>query len=95
MLAFAGAQILGPVATCADAMQLLQRHDVDAAVLDIQLRDEEVYPVAAHLHDRRIPFVFVSGYEHTDVPKAFAKRAFLSKPFPGGRLVEAVELLVA
>ena len=95
-LTVAGAVVLGPVPDCARAFEVLRRERVDAAVLDLKLgEDETCYPVAEYCHDKRIPFMFVSGYEHSNIRPEFAKRAFVSKPVGGAKLVAAVELLTA
>ena len=94
-LAIGGAAILGPAVSCSTALEILHRHRVDAVVLDTRLSDRDCYPVAEYLHDMRIPFMFVSGYEHSVVRKAFARRPFLAKPFNGAQLVAAIELLVS
>ena len=95
-LTLAGAAVLGPASDCTSALQILNRHGADAVVLDIKLDGgEDSYSVAEHLHDRRIPYVFVSSYEHAGVKKGFSKRPFLAKPFTHAQLVAAVEVLVS
>src|SRR5579885_472154 len=58
------------VETCADvsaALALLSRNaPIDAAILDIRLRDESIAPVAHELEVRGVPFVFYSGQSHSD-----------------------------
>ena len=41
-----GAKVVGPAGTVADALSLLGLHEVEGAVLDVNLRGERVYPVA-------------------------------------------------
>ncbi|MBS0504023.1 MAG: response regulator [Proteobacteria bacterium] len=64
-LAFAleelGGRIVGPVATVAEALILLEEHAVAAAVLDGILADRDVTPVALLLVDRGVPFVIHTG----------------------------------
>ena len=57
-----GVEVLGPAGTVADALCLLKSFEVEGAVLDVNLRGERVYPVAEVLRQKRIPFVFASGY---------------------------------
>ncbi len=45
-LAQAGAAVVGPVPTVADALAAVEGGGIDAAVLDINLRGDLVYPVA-------------------------------------------------
>jgi DNA-binding response OmpR family regulator len=65
------AKVLGPVGTVFDALTLLKSTDVEAAVLDINLRGERVYPVADVLIQRKVPFVFASGYGGELEPSAY------------------------
>jgi DNA-binding response OmpR family regulator len=71
-----GVDVVGPVATVAAAVELLRTTDVQAAVLDVNLRGDRVYPVADLLRERHVPFVFASGYgseleaaDYADVPR--------------------------
>jgi len=53
-----GVEVAGPAASVQEALQLLERGDhLDGAVLDINLRNERVYPVADVLRSRGVPFV--------------------------------------
>jgi CheY-like chemotaxis protein len=53
----------------------------DFAVLDVNLDGQLVFPVAHILAERRIPFVFSTGYGPGFVPAEFSSRPVLSKPF--------------
>ena len=71
-----GVKVLGPAGTVADALDILKSHEVEGAVLDVNLRGERVYPVADVLLQKDVPFVFASGYggelepdAYTDVPR--------------------------
>jgi hypothetical protein len=54
---------------------------VDFAVLDLNLHGKPAFPVAGILHDRRIPFVFSTGYGASGVPQEFRAYPVLTKPF--------------
>src|SRR5438552_4232349 len=60
-----GAAVFGPVGTLKGALALVERDGgrLDAAVLDINLRTERVYPVADVLIERGVPVVFATGYD--------------------------------
>ncbi|WP_249160527.1 hypothetical protein [Bradyrhizobium manausense] len=54
-----GAEVAGPVGDMEDALRIL--HDgsiVDAAVLDVNIRNEMIFPIAQELRARHVPFVF-------------------------------------
>lgn len=76
-----GASVLGPVGSVASAMALVGDEEaIDGAILDINLGGENVFPVAAALKARRIPFVFWSAYESWSLPSEFRDRPRLAKP---------------
>lgn len=55
-----GAEVRGPVPSVADALAILKVEPMpDAAVLDINLGDEQIFPVADALQAAHVPFVFL------------------------------------
>jgi len=75
-----GAEIVGPVGTVAHALGLIASSRIQIAVLDVNLRDERVYPVADLLTLKQIPFVFASGYGSELEPDAYAGAPRCIKP---------------
>jgi CheY-like chemotaxis protein len=76
-----GAQVLGPVPSVNEALALIaSTAEIDAAVLDINLQDELVYPVADALHARGVPFLFATGYDPAAVPPPHGAVALCQKP---------------
>jgi PAS domain S-box-containing protein len=83
----AGAELIGPASTLAEAVSLSRTERLDAAVLDVNLNDEVAFPVADFLRERGVPFIFATGYaaeaaiprHHRDIPR-------LSKPYRGDQL---------
>jgi CheY-like chemotaxis protein len=63
------------------AVEALGRCEFDAAVLDVNVAGESVLPVAALLDERKIPFIFASGYGAKGVDSRWADRPVLQKPF--------------
>lgn len=57
----AGAFVVGPVATVAAALELLETIKIDAAILDANLLDRDITPVALRLIDDAVPFVIHSA----------------------------------
>jgi CheY-like chemotaxis protein len=85
-----GCTVLGPFADLAEATEAATRETVDAAVLDINLRGEMVYPLAEHLNRQGIPFVFTTGYALADLPERFRVFDCLRKPVDARTLKQAV-----
>lgn len=94
-LAAAGAVVLGPVARVADALALLElQPKIDAAILDVNLQGEMVFPVADALTERSVPFIFTSGYDRSAVPKRFEHVLRYEKPADPSALAMSVKRLI-
>jgi len=77
-----GAEVLGPVANLEDADVLLDTCPLpDAAILDINLGGQSVYPVADRLSNEHVPLLFTSGYDRELVPPRYADSPQCTKPF--------------
>lgn len=76
-----GVEVIGPAGTVEDAMALIDAEGAfDGAMLDINLGEEMVYPVADELAQRGVPFVFATGYSALVVPTAHADVPRVEKP---------------
>jgi two-component system, response regulator PdtaR len=65
MLREHGWRVLGPAATVAKALSLLEDGEMpDVALLDVNLKGETVVPVAEVLRERGVPIVLASAYNH-------------------------------
>lgn len=92
----AGAEVLGPIPSVDAATAFVTGGAaIDAAILDINLHGEMVFPVADALRDRGIPFAFVTGYDQSAVPDRFAEVPRLEKPFKGARVAAVLTPLMA
>ena len=77
-----GATPVGAIATVEEALALVASdHDLDAALLDVNVAGREVFPVAEALKARGIPFVFSTGYGEGGLPDAWRGQATIQKPF--------------
>ena len=82
MLSRFGCEVLGPCPELSQALQVAELEALDAAVLDINLRGESVFPLAETLLDRNIPLIFCSGYaDRSMLPGRFAACGRLAKPY--------------
>jgi DNA-binding response OmpR family regulator len=91
----AGAQVIGPSLSLAEAFALASRENLSAAVLDIRLGRETIGPVARQLAARGIPFLFYTGQVETDSIRAeWPHCKIMSKPAPVRALVRAVAKLL-
>ncbi len=91
----AGYRVTGTVATPADALHQLETDPADLALIDIVLGGEDGISLAAQLHDRGVPFVYVTA--HTD-PETLARAketeplGYVVKPFDDRQLRSTIEL---
>jgi CheY-like chemotaxis protein len=53
----ADGRVVGPASTVAEALALLAHHEVAGAIVDSQLGDRDVAPLARQLAERGVPFV--------------------------------------
>lgn len=66
-----GFSVTGPFATLAEGVEAIAAHLPDAAILDVQLADGEVFPLADLLMQRGVPIIFHSG--HADNGRLLAR----------------------
>jgi CheY-like chemotaxis protein len=75
-----GGLVVGPVSTVVAALALITQKIPDLALLDIDLDDHTVYPVADALRACQTPFVFATGYEPWMIDTRFADIPTVEKP---------------
>lgn len=93
-LSDAGAVVVGPAYELEEAMALLDR-PIDAAVLDANLNGHSVTPVAEVLFQRKIPFVFATGYGETGGAPGGFDAPVIRKPYDVTQVAAAVAELLA
>jgi CheY-like chemotaxis protein len=88
-----GCEVIGPAGRVAQALQLIEAHRPDAALLDVSLGPERSFPIAETLTRLGVPFLFLTGYMTVDLPAAFAGKPILSKPVSFGSLRAALDAI--
>ncbi|APH70825.1 response regulator [Aquibium oceanicum] len=83
-----GAKVLGPAPTVERARQLLPM--AQAAILDVNLNGEYVFPLADELANRGVPFVFFTGYDEVALPERFRFVSSLTKPSGWSKVIDAL-----
>lgn len=77
----AGGRVAGPALSLAEAAILIDEGNVDAALLDIDLRSEQVWPVAERLKSMSTPIVFISSHsDQPGFPDRFSAYPRMTKP---------------
>ncbi len=83
-----GAEVVGPCATLRDCLSTIDNRQIDAAILDVDLNGEAVFPAAERLRDQGIPFVFHTGYgDASRITCRFPDATVCSKPLPVSELL--------
>lgn len=88
----AGATVVGPCSTSDRAIAALSENDIDVAIIDFVLADDNTQGLQAALEDKGIPFIVVTGY-----PRVLVRRdqhqPVLSKPVSTEALTSTVRAL--
>lgn len=86
-----GCEVVAMCSTSDDALEALAHSDVQVALLDVNILDGTSEPVARALVDRRVPFMFITGYSSPPLLANDLRRwPRLSKPVNPVRLREAI-----
>lgn len=94
-LAGEGAEVLGPVPSVEEALALLSISSLpDAALLDINLGGEQVFPVADALQSVSVPILFLSGYDAKLMSQQHGDAPRFIKPLNRHLLLRALEQLL-
>ncbi|MGH6924501.1 MAG: response regulator [Propylenella sp.] len=86
-----GYSVVGPFTTLSVAMQAAHGAEFDAAVLDVNLNGEMVYPLADQLLTARVPFLFLTGYGVANLPERFRASPRLAKPYDPATLIREIK----
>ena len=88
--------VLGPAATIAEALRLLDDELPTVALLDVALKEATVTPVAEALRARNVPFVVASAYSRPELVggEVLAGAPKVGKPTNERRLLEMLEQFV-
>jgi CheY-like chemotaxis protein len=92
MLEELGAIAIGPGPSVQQALQLIQSETVDAALLDVNLRGQSSDAVAQALHEKGIPYIFVTGYGAVRFDQK--NTPLLNKPYTQENLAEVLTKLL-
>ena len=85
-------------ATCdsvQDALCEADKGGFDLAILDVNLKGENVWPVAERLRGQGIPFVLATGGHVDPPPPQFASVPVIEKPYTVDRVTPALDAAFA
>lgn len=91
MLDELGCAVVGPAHALDVALALAKTEtDLDAALLDVNLAGQSVFPVADALRAKGVPAVFSTGYGEVGLKGHYRDAPVLQKPFRAGDLERAL-----
>lgn len=90
-----GSNVINTASTVEAALENLDAAPPDLAVLDINLGDQNSFPIADRLLDLGIPFLFASGYgEQAKLPMEHRTRPVVQKPYTLENVARAIVELI-
>jgi len=89
----AGCSVIGPASSVERALAKIADTRLDAALLDVNLGHELVFPVADRLSAEGIPFIFVTGEPRT-LPERHWMRPVITKPYRAPAVLEALAAVI-
>ena len=81
MLTDLGCTVVGPAARLDEAIDLAKTHELDCAVLDVNLGGQPIVPLADVLREMGRPFAFATGYGDAGLRDVDKGTPVLQKPF--------------
>jgi DNA-binding response OmpR family regulator len=76
-----GVVVAGSARSVQQALRLAQTALFDLALLDVNIGEDKIDPVADAIATRGLPFVFTTGCGRAGLPEAHLERAIVEKPF--------------
>lgn len=89
----AGYRVVGPAPSVHEALSFIDEDEVDAALLDYRLNDEDSHQIAEELAAHDIPFAFLTAYDPKEIEYC-RKHPCLQKPISAEMLLEMVDALL-
>ncbi|MEA3067819.1 MAG: hypothetical protein QOK41_1226 [Sphingomonadales bacterium] len=77
------------------ALEEVEKGGFDLAILDVNLKGENVWPVATRLRERNVPFVLATGGHVDPPPPEFSDAPMIEKPYTVDRVMPAIEAAFA
>jgi CheY-like chemotaxis protein len=85
-----GCEVVGSAPNMAVARVLVEAGGFDAALMDVHIRGERVFPLCELLAAKKVPFVLTSGYADWTMPEKWDDRPRLQKPYTIEQVEEAL-----
>jgi CheY-like chemotaxis protein len=90
-----GHKVRGTCDNVQSALDEVEKGGFDLAILDVNLKGENVWPVATLLRERNVPFVIATGGHVDPPPPEFNDAPVIEKPYTVDRVTPAIEAAFA
>jgi DNA-binding response OmpR family regulator len=90
-----GHSIAGTCDTVSSALDHVEKGGFDLAILDVNLKGENVWPVATRLREQSVPFVIATGGHVDPPPPEFDNAPVIEKPYTVDRVTPAIDAALA
>lgn len=90
-----GYDVRGVCESVGEARAAVEAGGFDLAILDVNLKGENIWPVASEMRSRGIPFVIASGGHVDPPPVEFLNVPMIDKPYTIDRVTPAIEEALA
>src|SRR4051794_15346419 len=91
----AGYRVVGPATTVGEIQRMIQRGDIDCAILDLDVDRRAPLPIADLLAFADVPFVYLTTGVLGTIPARHRQRPIVEKPFTPAAVLAAVEKAMA
>ena len=86
-----GHEVCGNCDSVKAALEQIEQGNFDLAILDVNLKGESVWPVAAALRDKGTPFVLATGGHVDPPPPEFRNVPMIEKPYTIDRVTPIID----
>lgn len=90
----AGAEVAGPFAQQAPALEAIRGGGLSSAIVDINLGSGPSFETAQALRQAGVPFVFLTGYDRNTILEGFRDVPRLEKPTELRQIVRTLDVLI-
>ena len=89
-----GAIVVGPAASVAKALKLVEAEEIDCGVLDYMVEDGTSVPIGEALRARGVPFLLATGYNVDAISQTLPGVPRIDKPYAHAQLFEMLAALL-
>ncbi len=90
-----GHKVQGTCDNVQGALAEVEKGGFDLAILDVNLKGENVWPVATALRQKNVPFVIATGGHVDPPPPEFNDAPVIEKPYTVDRVTPAIDSALA